>query len=282
MGNVDRKHLSVADVSGLEPKAGEPEQPRAKPRRVLPPAPDGLIMTSEKTGYLFDGEDMLFWRCARVGKKRSPIWRMRARLTSQSKLMFRSKRALKNYQLTMPKVAPSDFDLMVEAFNIHSRGTQAYRVGWKQRELCARGTAHDHKARWLDDLITQETDCCLFFPGAKAGQPVKVKFNYTSMAAAKAALIKSQGLPDNPKALAIHKCGMGHMSCCNPRHLAWGTAADNAADKTIHKAANYQPETLSRDLIEAIEADRRLTNVIAWELRIPAGQVSAVKLRAMP
>lgn len=33
---------------------------------------------------------------------------------------------------------------------------------------------------------------------------------------------------------ARHLCGNGHLGCLHPRHLAWGTPADNTADKMRH------------------------------------------------
>lgn len=32
-------------------------------------------------------------------------------------------------------------------------------------------------------------------------------------------------------AVAMHKCGMGHNGCVNPRHLKWGTTVENNAHK---------------------------------------------------
>lgn len=41
----------------------------------------------------------------------------------------------------------------------------------------------------------------------------------------------SHGAPASPDAVARHLCGNGHLGCVNPRHLRWGTVADNNRDK---------------------------------------------------
>ena len=36
------------------------------------------------------------------------------------------------------------------------------------------------------------------------------------------------------KPWALHKCGMGHKGCVNPKHLYWGSPKENTADKIRH------------------------------------------------
>lgn len=33
---------------------------------------------------------------------------------------------------------------------------------------------------------------------------------------------------------ALHGCGNGHLGCCNPNHLRWGTASENVGDARRH------------------------------------------------
>lgn len=40
-------------------------------------------------------------------------------------------------------------------------------------------------------------------------------------------------VPGNPQ--VRHLCGNGHLGCFTPAHLRWGTAAENAADRSIHR-----------------------------------------------
>lgn len=279
MSDSDREHLSVAAIKGLDPKFSGPVIPQAILDKSRTPVPEGLIWTGFKSGFVYDDGDLHFYKFIRQGKKRHAEWIHLATRRSDARLLFRSKRALKNYQMVMPSVDPADFDLMDRAFNLHSRNTQDFRRDWKSRELKSRGTAHDHRTRWLPKLVEADEDCCLFFPGAKCGEPVKVKYNYANMSAARASLIRAEGLPPEEVMLVVHKCGMGHMSCCNPKHLAWGTASDNAKDRVIHSAHKFDPTECDEALAQEVRADRRLTKVIAWDLRIPVGMVSAIKMR---
>lgn len=41
----------------------------------------------------------------------------------------------------------------------------------------------------------------------------------------------AHGKPPSPKSVARHTCGNGHMGCVNPKHLCWGSVADNNQDK---------------------------------------------------
>jgi hypothetical protein len=46
------------------------------------------------------------------------------------------------------------------------------------------------------------------------------------------------GSAPTPKHVASHKCGKGHEGCCNPRHTAWQTRAEDAADRLVHGTHN--------------------------------------------
>src|SRR5271157_5589738 len=38
-----------------------------------------------------------------------------------------------------------------------------------------------------------------------------------------------------PKAIVRHfECGNGHLGCCHPAHICWGTEAENKADSIAH------------------------------------------------
>ena len=36
------------------------------------------------------------------------------------------------------------------------------------------------------------------------------------------------------KPIAAHKCGNGHLGCCNPAHTKWATPKENSADIAAH------------------------------------------------
>lgn len=266
------EYTSRGDCRREYPKAGEPVKHQAYPSKVHIPA----RLTSQKTGFsVVDGDFHLF-RLVRKGKMRRPAWFLTGVFNPDGG-RFRSKQASRNYRFSLADIDPVDLPLVDRAFDLHSIHTQKYRRAAKCNQLRAYGKAQDKAASWLDDMLGFDEDCCLFFPGAKAGQPVKVKYNYGSMTAARAMLLKTQGLPEGEANFAIHKCGMGHMSCVNPRHLAWGTAADNARDREIHNAKTVDLSSCCDEAIGAVKKDSRLTRVIAWDLRIPLPVVSAIK-----
>lgn len=43
------------------------------------------------------------------------------------------------------------------------------------------------------------------------------------------------GNPEAPDLLALHNCGNGHLGCCNPSHLRWGTHKENTEDSRSHR-----------------------------------------------
>ncbi len=91
-------------------------------------------------------------------------------------------------------------------------------------------------AMWLRENRNVQQDHCLFAPGANQGFRRQVRFNFKGMAASRAMCILAHGLPPDPKLMAIHSCGNGHLSCVNPAHLRWGTGKDNAQDAKLHAA----------------------------------------------
>jgi hypothetical protein len=42
------------------------------------------------------------------------------------------------------------------------------------------------------------------------------------------------GEPPTPNHETRHLCGNGHLACVTPRHVVWGTSAENAHDRTVH------------------------------------------------
>jgi len=235
-------------------------------------------MTGERTGLIYENGSIYLYRFCRRKSDRRPRWYLEAKRDEVGKLAFRSKRASFNYGMVMPTVDPADFDLMRRSFKQHVTDTRAYRREAKRQELKHRGTAMSRGAGWVRSHRGDWQDACMFFPGAVFRSPAKVTYNFTQMTAARAMLLETQGNPTDESHVVRHKCGMGHMSCINPAHLAWGTAADNGRDMSLHNRTVYDPREYSADLLAKVSRDPRLTKVIAWDLNIPAALVSAIKL----
>lgn len=87
---------------------------------------------------------------------------------------------------------------------------------------------HDFAARFRSDV-------CLLWPWAKNsagyGHFAKEKKHYLVH---RLVCRIVHGEPSSEELQALHSCGNGHLGCCNPRHLRWGTRSDNTQDRWQH------------------------------------------------
>lgn len=140
-------------------------------------------------------------------------------------------------------------------------------------------SANPHKYRldWLDDHKDFDGAECLLFPGAMIGRPVRVSYNFKEMAAARAMLLKTQGLPKNAKSHAAHKCGNGHLSCVNPAHLYWATPSQNAQDRAIHDDSDITKYEVDEDKAARIKASGDMDSVVAHNEGLPVALVKEIR-----
>lgn len=129
--------------------------------------------------------------------------------------------------------------------------------------------AHCHKAQWLMEHRKYDEPQCLFFPHMRPGVPVTVKFNFQRVAAAKAMLIMTRGPVAGLQ--ATHRCGNGHLSCVNRRHLEWATSGDNQRDMALHNSPvimrghlspHDEDEIAEANEMEAVLAHRFKTTIV--------------------
>lgn len=113
------------------------------------------------------------------------------------------------------------------------RHSKTYRIK-RVRRVMEGSAAYCAKVAWLKNAVSFDGDECLLFPGSHPGFPQAVRFNYRQIAASRAMCILAHGLPKEPRMQAIHSCGNGHLSCVNPKHIRWGTQADNSRDARLH------------------------------------------------
>lgn len=133
------------------------------------------------------------------------------------------------------------------------------------------------KSRFLS-AFHRQTDQCSFVVGARPGMPASVVHGYTLMPAARYACILAHGLPKDESLVARHLCGNGHLSCVNPRHLAWGTYEDNTNDAALHhQKPVFWPPRLTKELADEIRHDKRLVNIIAISTGIHAALIRLIK-----
>jgi hypothetical protein len=120
-------------------------------------------------------------------------------------------------------------------------------------------------------------DECVFVPFAIEFRPAVTQFGMVSMTAARAMCLRVHGQPEDEAHVARHKCGNGHKSCVNPKHLCWGTTAQNANDRYLHTARPTTYPDAVWTHFDAIIADPRLPNVMAVDYGIPTSVIEQLQ-----
>lgn len=78
-----------------------------------------------------------------------------------------------------------------------------------------------------------------------------------------------------------HLCGKGHLGCLHPRHLAWGTPAENSADKVTHgrvqRGDNNGNARLTEEQVRIIRTSRDAAYVLAAQFGVSKTTVAQVR-----
>lgn len=90
--------------------------------------------------------------------------------------------------------------------------------------------------RWIKLFSKYDGDECIVYPFSTAASRGVLVFNFKSMEAHRAMCLMANKLPPEPKMMALHRCGNGHLGCVTPKHLYWGTNSQNTSDAHRHKA----------------------------------------------
>jgi hypothetical protein len=85
---------------------------------------------------------------------------------------------------------------------------------------------------WIEGhLMGLETDDCVTWPFARCGGRYgHFQADKVYHLAHRYVCESAHGPAPEGKSLALHSCHNGESGCVNPRHLRWGSAADNTAD----------------------------------------------------
>lgn len=87
---------------------------------------------------------------------------------------------------------------------------------------------------WLSAHVRHEGIDCLHFPYAKKRSGYGcIRFDGFTMAH-RWMCHEAHGPAPEGKPFALHDCGKGTEGCVNPRHLYWGTGAQNYQDQVRH------------------------------------------------
>ena len=122
-------------------------------------------------------------------------------------------------------------------------GDTSLSDNYKKKVVRVRGSsASPSRARpgagemWIKLFSEYQGDECIVFPFSTPASPRGfVTFNFKQMEAHRAMCLMVNKLPPEPKMMALHKCGNGHLGCVTPKHLYWGDGSDNAKDAYRHK-----------------------------------------------
>lgn len=151
-------------------------------------------------------------------------------------------------------------------------------------------TKRGEATRWLDEVaLTYKGDECLRFPFycSVSGHGRLSGRNGPALAHGYI-LEKTVGPRPSPAHEGCHSCGHGDIGCVNPKHLYWGTRADNMADRKKHGVLIPPPVMrgtdnvnckLTEELVRYIRRSSATGISLAAELSVSPASVSAARVR---
>lgn len=120
---------------------------------------------------------------------------------------------------------------------------------------CSR-TPNGDLMRWLLDHVNHQGDDCLIWPYGRSRGYAQMNLNGRPKKACMVMCELAHGKPTQMKPVSRHTCGKGDKGCINPRHLEWGTQAENvrdrARDNTDNKGTRNGMSRLTEENVRAI------------------------------
>jgi hypothetical protein len=142
--------------------------------------------------------------------------------------------------------------------------------------------------QWVYDHANHDCDECLIWPFNRdsQGYPGGTTVNGKTVKVHRVMCEIVNGVPSPRDLQCCHVCGNGHLGCINPRHLRWGTALANSADKIRHgRSRRGESHWKSRLTVEQVveikkqlEAGRTLA-AIAKEFNVPRATIGGISER---
>ncbi len=149
-------------------------------------------------------------------------------------------------------------------------------------------TVRGEVGAWLDGVAVPFLgDDCLTFPFHRNAQGyghISARTYGAGLAHVYVAQVVLGLKPDGME--CCHTCGKGHEGCVNPRHLYWGTRAQNVEDRKRHGAFVPPPEkrgssngnsTLSEAEVRRIKGSRALGVDLATAFNVSPSTISAIR-----
>ena len=120
------------------------------------------------------------------------------------------------------------------------------------------GAAQD----FIRAAILADTDDCITFPYYRNADGYGwMRAGDRSLGSHVVSAILAYGPKPTPKHEACHSCGKGHEGCVNPKHIYWGTRADNTKDSYAHGARDAVVYRTGEVAVAAKFSDKQIAAV---------------------
>ena len=92
---------------------------------------------------------------------------------------------------------------------------------------------------WVQSRLVANGDCLEWRGGCNSDGYGHLQFEGKMLKLHRLLCMVAHGAPPSSRPLAIHSCD--NRRCCNPKHLRWGSAADNNRDCVEHGRHQRRP-----------------------------------------
>lgn len=122
-----------------------------------------------------------------------------------------------------------------------------YLRKWRHGSPLAGATGRGEHKKWIEAHYDYSGDDCLLWPFARTSAGYgKTTWGPQEEYVHRIMCKHKHGDPPNAKSVTRHLCGNGHLGCCNPHHLLWGSQYQNARDAIAHgrvRSGEQHPNT---------------------------------------
>ena len=137
---------------------------------------------------------------------------------------------------------------------------------------------------FLQAAIEYESDECLLWPFARNSMGyAHLLLDRRYVLAHRYVCEKTNGASSADRPLALHTCGNGAKGCIAPRHLKWGTHAENMSDMVAdghsQRGEKMHLAKLNAEMVRAIRMATGTQQKIANRFGVTQSNISAILRR---